>query len=262
VLELIVRRLLPVILAFCGGADIGLANVVTSATCQIGTNPIVSNPAACSINPTNSQPSARASVAVNQLTTIPDGGLLAPFTATLTGLASAIPLSNIATGPNIASSAIANATVTYQLFTQGPVRPGIITFTGSYSNWLVGAGNNPAQISASVGSLSGSCTGIQPFCNGPLLGAPVPHSVAFTLGNSFGFQFMEMFQAFGDPFSEGPGFASGTAFFTFQFFEADGRTPVAIYAAPEPGTLELLFASFVGLGTAYGVRVAAVFLRR
>jgi hypothetical protein len=252
-LEAILKLLLPVMLAFLCGIEIASADVITSATCQVGTSPAISDPANCSINSTNSQPSARASVAVNQLTAIPDGGLSTTFAATLTGLASAIPLSNIGTGPNIASSAAANATVTYQLFTQGPVRPGIITYTGSYSNWQVGSGNNPAQISASVGSLSGSCTGIQPFCTGPLLGTPTPHSVAFTLGNSFGFQLSESFTAYGDPFVEGPGFASGTAFLNFQLFEADGRTPVAIYAAPEPGTLGLLLICLGGFGAAYHI---------
>ena len=248
------KLLFPVILTLFCGTEVVSADVVTSATCQIGTDPAVSNPANCFLNPTNSRPSARASVTLNQLTPIPDGGLSTVFTASLTGLASAIPLSNIGTGPNIASSAAALATVNYQLFTGGPVRPGIITYTGSYSNWNVGPGDNPANISASVGPLSGSCTGIQPFCTGPLLGTPLPHSVAFTLGNSFKFQFSESFTAFGDPYVEGPGFASGTAFFNFQLFEADGRTPVTIYAAPEPGTLGLLLACLGGWGAAHFVR--------
>jgi hypothetical protein len=68
------------------------------------------------------------------------------------------------------------------------------------------------------------------------------------LGDSFSFQFAEAFAASGDPLVQGPGFASGTATFTFQLFEADGRTPVALYAAPEPGTSGLLLVSFVGVG--------------
>jgi len=80
------------------------------------------------------------------------------------------------------------------------------------------------------------------------VGSPVPRSLPFTLGDTFSFNFSETFTASGDPFVQGPGFASGTASFGFLLFEAEGTTPVALYAAPEPGTLGLLLISFIGLG--------------
>ena len=132
------------------------------------------------------------------------------------------------------------------------MRPGILTYTGTLLNWQVGPGNNPAQVSVSLGSLSGSCSGLGQSCGGPLLGSPVQHSVAFTLGNSFAFQFSQDFTAFGDPFSEGEGFARATTSFSFQVFEADGTTPVALYAAPEPGTLGLFLTCLFGCGAFYG----------
>jgi hypothetical protein len=230
------------------GVGVASADVLTNVTCQVGTNPPVSNTSNCSINATNSQPSARASIAVNQVTAIPGGGLSAPLVVNLSGLAAATPLSNIGSGPNVGSRATANASVTDQISTLGPVRQGVLTYFGSFSNWQVGPADDSAQFSVSLGSLSGSCAGVQPFCSGPLLGSPVPRSVPFTLGNRFSFNFSEIFTASGDPFVQGPGFASGTASFGFQFFEADGTTPVALYAAPEPGTLGLLLISFVGLG--------------
>src|SRR5436305_11243797 len=72
--------------AICG-VGVASAEVLTNATCQVGTNPPVSNTSNCSINATNSQPSARASIAVNQVTAIPGGGLPAPFVVNLIGLA-------------------------------------------------------------------------------------------------------------------------------------------------------------------------------
>lgn len=236
------------LVASCG-VGIAPADVVTNVTCQVGTNPAISNASSCSIIPTNSQPSARASVVVNQLTVIPGGGLSTPFTVSFTGSAAAIPLSNIGSGPNTGSGATANAAVTYQLSTLGAVRPGVLTYLGSFSNWAVGAGDDSGQISASLGTLSGLCGGEQPFCSG-LLGSPASRSVPFTLGTSFALQFSELLTSNGDPFVEGPGFASGTASFRFQLFEADGTTPVTVYAAPEPGTLGLLLLSSLGFGLA------------
>jgi len=243
------RNSLALLLVLFSGVAITSADVITNATCQVGTNPAVSSSSNCSINATNSQPSSRASVAVDQLSVIPGEGLSTPFMVTLSGLTSATPLSNIGDGPNIASTATANATVTYQLSTLDPVRQGVLTYAGSYSNWQVGPGDDSAQFSASLASLSGSCGGgALPFCSGSLLGVPVPRSVPFTLGNSFSLQFADTLMAYGDPLVQGPGFASNTVFLNFQLFEADGRTPVALYAAPEPGTFGLLLTSVVGLG--------------
>ncbi len=233
---------------FCG-VKFAAADVITNVTCQVGANPAISNASNCSVNATNSQPSARAGVAVNQVSVVSGGGLSTPFAVNVTGLAAAVPLSNIGSGPNISSNSTANATVTYDLSTLGPVRPGVLTYLGSYSNWQVGSGDDSAQISVSLGSLSASCSGIQPFCSGAL-SSLVPRSVPFTLGNSFAFQFAESFAAYGDPLVEGPGSAGGTAAFTFQLFEADGTTPVVLYAAPEPGTLGLLLLPFFGFGIA------------
>lgn len=238
---------LAALLTFFSGIGFVSADVLTNATCQVGSNPAISSSSSCSINATNSRPSSRASVTVDQLTTIPAGGLSTPLTVSLSGLASAIPLSNIGSGPNTAANASANATATYELTTLGPVRQGVLTYFGTFSNWDLGAGDDSGQISASLGSLSGSCGGAQPSCSG-LFGSVAPRSVPFTLGNSFSFQLADTFKAFGDPFVQGPGFASGTANFTFRLFEADGTTPVALYAAPEPGTLGFMLISFVGLG--------------
>ena len=129
---------LALLLVLFSGVGIASADVITNATCQVGTNPAISSSSNCSINATNSQPSSRASVTVNQLTAIPAGGLSTPFTISLSGLASATPLSNIGSGPNISSSGSANATATYLLTTLGPARQGLLTYFGTSSNWQVG----------------------------------------------------------------------------------------------------------------------------
>ncbi len=229
------------------------ADVVTSATCSIGTQS-VSNPANCSLNSSSAYPSANASITVNQLTSIPAQGSLTSVTADVTGSVLARPLSNIGTGPNVPATATASANIAYQLFTPGPMRQGIMTYTGFTVNFVYGPGNDSAKAAISVGSLSESCMGNGFNCY-DFFNSLTPRSASFTLGNPFAFSFSESFSAYGDPYVEGPGNASGRVVFNFQLFEADGKTPVAIYAAPEPGTFGLLLTCLGGLGAMYyGVR--------
>ncbi len=244
--------LTTILTVFCGMESMSGA-VTTSTTCGVGGTQSVSNPTNCSINPANSAPSAAASITINQLTFVPSAGSFTSFTVDVSGSATAIPFYNPGTGPNIGSSASSTANVSYQFSTPGPVRQGVITLSYSVNNLQSGPGNDSGQIAVQVGSLGDSCGGIGGICNG-FLDTPGPRSFSFTLGNTFGFDLTEAFKAVGDPSSEGTGFAKGGLTFNLQLFEADGKTPVAISAAPEPGTLGLLLAPLGGIGVRWVLR--------
>lgn len=232
------------------------AAVVTSTTCSVGTQ-MVSNPTNCAINSPNNAPpntvaSAAANITINQLTAPPSSGGLNSFAVDVAGSVTAIPVSNIGSGPNIGSSAASTANITYQFVTPGPVRAGVITLSSGVK-LQSGPGNDSDRLTVSIGSLSDSCGGIAGQCNG-FLSLPGQRSFNFMLGNTFTFSFSEAFQAAGDPYVEGPGFASGSAGLNFQLFEADGKTPVAVSAAPEPGTLGLLLTCLGGIAATCGAR--------
>ena len=238
------KYLLSVLLALLGGVGIASADVVTNTTCQIGTGPTVSNPTGCSMNPPNSA-SAVASLTVNQLTPVSGADSFTNFTIDVAGSVTATPFF-VNPGPGgISSNATATANITNQFFTAGPVRQGVITFSANVRNFGEGPGNDSATAAVSVGSLPGSCLGNY-GCSG-LLTTVAPRSLSFTLGNTFAISFNEAFAAYGDPLVEGTGFANGAVNLNFQLFEADGKTPVTIFAAPEPDTFGLLLISFAGL---------------
>ena len=238
------KHLLTAMVMAFGSIGSMAAAVVTVTTCSVGTQ-MVSSPTNCAINSPNNAPpntvaSAAANITINQLTALPSSGGLNSFTVDVAGSATAIPVSNIGAGPNIGSSAASTATITYQFLTGGPVRPGVITLSSSVRNLQSGPGNDSDRVAVSIGNLADDCGGIDGICNG-FLSALGPRSFGFTLGNTFTFSFSENFQAIGDPYSEGTGFASGAAGITFQLFEADGRTPIAFSnAAPEPSSFSLL----------------------
>ena len=236
------KHLFTAMLITCCSIGTASADVTTSTTCSVGTQE-VSNPTNCAINSPNNAPpntlaSAAANITINQLTPVPSQGSFTSFTVNVTGSTTAIPVSNIGSGPNISSSAAATADITYQFSTPGPVRSGLISISSGV-NLQSGAGFDSVILTASIGSLNGSCSGEGGLCNG-FLSLPGTRSFAFTLGDTFTFNFSEAFQAFGDPYVEGSGFARGSAGLNLQLFEADGKTPVAISAAPEPSSFSLL----------------------
>ena len=113
-----------------------------------------------------------------------------------------------------------------------------------------------------VGSLSAMCFSGFQVCTGNL--APgVLITVPFTLGEKFAFSEELHFDA--ESFSDGitpPTIANGTGSLDFSFIllEADRKTPVQVYALPEPSTLPLLFLG--GLGLFLGRRYAVSARRR
>jgi hypothetical protein len=156
----------------------------------------------------------------------------------------------------IGATATANVDISYQFFTQGPARQGVVTLQPFGMGTQAGPGNDRAVVNLVVGTYAGSCINNQ--CGG-ILG--LSHAFPFTLGNTFNFNLSENFFA-GADFTDGPGFASGRIGLTVQLFEANGKTPVNIYVAPEPGTLALLLVSFGGLGATCGIRSVITVFRR
>ena len=233
------KRFFPIALTFLCGIGVASAEVVTTTTCQIGNGPITSNPTNCSFNTPSAAPSANASITLNQLTPVPGAGSLTSFSLDVAGSARAVPF--VPASPTTATTtaqAASTANIDYLFSTSGPVRQGVITTTASVRNLQRGAGNDSANATVSVGSLSGSCAPSGDFCQG-LLGPLGSYSNSFTLGTTFAFRFSEAFQATGT-FIDGTGFANGAVSFNFQLLEADGRTPVAFSAVPEPSAFSLL----------------------
>jgi hypothetical protein len=215
-------------MSFCGIGSMS-AEAVTATTCTAGSQS-VSDPAHCSVG--GGDTFANATVTINNLTSVPSKG---SFTESI------LDLSESAAAQNTDTSASATTNISYQFLTQGPVRQGQLQVIG-FGDWDVAPGyNNSGIASASLGSLTGSCSSSfgPARCSG-LLNYPTGNSsvIPFTLGTSFVLNFSEIFAA-SAVFNENSSL-SGRTVLDFKLFEADGKTPVAISATPEPSSFSLL----------------------
>ena len=221
------------------------ATVITSASCTAGnfTTSSSANPASCSASYTSGSFSYSASANVSGSDTL--------NAVTYTGKADAD-----GGGGSGALVAKANASGSDSLVldTAGPVRSGFLVVTAS------GTANNPQGFDAEtmfvssalhVGSFSESCGNgdaplIPPYvaCSGSLAagsGVPGTVTVPFTLGQAFVVSSSFSAAGMADTFDDVAGDASGTITYSYSFENAQGA-PVAVYAAPEPGSQALLMA--------------------
>jgi len=156
-----------------------------------------------------------------------------------------------------AGTSTVNTTLADRFTTAGPERQGYVVPSITGLAWDISSGQSTANTTVRLGNLSGGC--IAPgFCsfpnNGRLIGPGTQTEyVPFTLGTPFDFaESMTLFNTFD----------SGSFITTdlqFNFFEADGATPVQILDAsdmpctdaPEPASLAMVGLSpFVLLGPA------------
>lgn len=212
------------------------ADVITSVTCSEtppnGTTAAETNPSSCQIvAPLPYGDVASASIS-NTLVGLPGSPVGSSF------------LISMSTSGNFSAGEVAvDGFSNLLLSTNGPVRAGFISFTGSFG-FSLGLASSLAS-AVSVGSLFESCTQFAPSfatCTGTFgldrgSGSGI---LPFTLGQTFAFQ-----ETVNGNTAKGSGstphFGSGEAGFRFTLLEADGLTPVTIVAAvPEPETLWLL----------------------
>ena len=137
-------------------------------------------------------------------------------------------------------SGSATVSITANLFTNGPVRPGYVLISGQSNtgNGGVGGGN----VNYSIGSSLNMGCSVNQLCS---LGLGT-ELLSIQLGTDL--TITELTTAFGqtDPVeAQGDGLASTAE--TFSFLESDGLTPVSVFqTVPEPGVLGLLAVSFAG----------------
>ena len=147
------------------------------------------------------------------------------------------------------SETTSNVSVNETLFTTGSVRSGLvqISSTGSSAGDFRGSSGS---LDLSLESIAVSCFGSGPIGATCVIWPNGAHSVPgyvlpvslqyypFTLGQTFNFSYSSVAGGSSTPFGSGDGYANLQ--FQFRFFEADGMTPVAVQAVPEPGSLALL----------------------
>ncbi len=157
--------------------------------------------------------------------------------------------------PFLYSSASSQVSVNETLFTTGSVRSGFVqvSATGGSAGDFRGS---TGSLDLSFESIAVSCFGAGASPNGAdcvfwpngfhsLPGYVLPVSLQhypFTLGQAFNFSYSGSAAADPpNPLNAGYGYANLQ--FQFRLFEADGVTPVAVEAVPEPGTFTLFGAA-------------------
>jgi hypothetical protein len=131
------------------------------------------------------------------------------------------------------ASATADASLSVELYTTGPVRQGVLEVLtgGNFAGVTGGDGTGSTEYSLSPTGIAAGCTGALCF-NDPLL-QPI------LLGTTFQFNEDMQFAEAGNYIS-GAASGFGTSELTFLFFEAGGVTPVLVSEAPEPCSCPLL----------------------
>lgn len=148
-----------------------------------------------------------------------------------------------------ASSANGTVAIAGDLATLGPLRTGILEITYAF-DILQGAGADRASVSYSVAGFGISCNGgnFSVRCPPVGFGYPITFTTTIELGEILPFSADVEADAH-DYLALGQGQAGGTA--TFQFFEADGTTPVDVYEVPEPPSSFLYGIGIFGLLALY-----------
>lgn len=239
------------------------AETVTNTFCALnnGVNVVgpgtvsQSNPTACSVTlagPQGGVGTARASISSSApLLVTPTTSLSASFNAVV----AAFPAGDV--GSPQSGEGDAMGTTTLSLLTSGSMRTGLIEFSQTVQ---FQPGPDPPRSSAAVtvGGLSSQCAGPSTFfltCTGNMGAANrPPQRLPFTLGQPFTFSENLMLSASSSNPAGVVESGTGSVSFQFRLLEADGETPVAIAAVPEPSTWTLLAFSAVML-VAYSLRL-------
>ena len=150
------------------------------------------------------------------------------------------------------ASASASTSLSLNLETAGPIRPGYVELqfpeTNFNGNWESAAGDNRGSYSFSMGGISIRCAAgdylMASNCSfsdqhGDFYDFYLNNATLFPwiLGTAFTMNINQQSFAYSD---QGLGETGATTELLFKFIEEDGVTPVALSAAPESGTMSLL----------------------
>jgi hypothetical protein len=227
-------------------------DVVSSTTCSILYSASASGATDCSITGTGEWP-AEASATSTGSVALPTSAS-DPLSMTVSQSVEA----HTGTSEWFTVNALATATTSIHvnLYTEGAVRDGYVEVS-SPTMWTVAPDGFTGRASLSLGSYNGGCGGggmdANCYFGNILLWSPtVNYKLPFTLGNDFALDFTQTFNGDANMFS-GATEGFGQTVFNFQFFEADGITPVMVFdppgaaSAPEPSTWSLAILPLVGL---------------
>ena len=247
-------KTLMLVIALAAGSILS-ADVVTSVNCTVGglmnsPGSTVTNSQSCSLQSVVQQPfgsAATASAAVNASFSLADNP---------NSYSSVSITQNASAGPGMDNNAhiiVANAgsqaLVNETLFTAGYVRPGFVQIIASASSQFVLRYSGATQI-LSLGNIYVDCTDELFFADactffpngdhnlGGSSQLPSGEEYPFTLGQAFNLNYLGSTGA-SAYFSDAGSVTDSSIQFQFRFFEADGATPVAVEATPEPNTFAL-----------------------
>ena len=236
-------------LALAGVASACAASISTSTACWVGGSAEAQDPHACALQRVfdHGNPYADATSAASF--SLP-GSADDPFRVTVNTGADA-------RGGNsgtdwVTAVASASASITdLTLTTDGTPRRGYLVVSDVLT-WSHSAGNGWTSAMFSIGSLTWNCaygsgsgwwdgSGCEaPWGDGWRYVGPESYLVPITLGVAFPFRFTQTNVVTGDIISGQSLQPYGQTDLSLQFFEADGVTPVAVFAAsattPEPAT--------------------------
>jgi hypothetical protein len=217
----------------CSGSPV----ITTNASCSASGFKSVSDPGYCTLGTPPSSDHVNGvysgSAAEAYLSPLGAGSSTGWITATLYGSVRAQFDPNV---PRSGAAAMSMETITADLASAGPVRPGylegLLSFSGggTSSDYYEGT-------SYELGSIQGGCGGSYGICFGPRVPGPFPFIVPFTLGTTFTLRVSSGLLA---ATTIDTAVASGDANFTFEFRLLDSNVmPVQVFNAPpvpEPGT--------------------------
>ena len=239
--------------AFLATGPILSADVVTSVTCTIyplkAPYSTITDPSSCVLqNPAPYPYAALASATANASFSLASD--LNGFSALSVNQDALARRGSDGNGYLVTSTADSQVSVNEALFTPGSVRSGFVQINATGSTGDIFR-EDYSDLDLSLGPIGVGCIN-QVFAAslcvlGPNGGVHNPPTYSFpingqyypfTLGQAFNFSYSGTAAGFSDAIGDGEG--STNMQFQFRFFEADGVTPVAVEAAPEPGSLALL----------------------
>jgi PEP-CTERM motif len=226
---------------FFGGA-VSAASISTSASCLIGNVGSAGGLQSCNITAASG---AKSQAVSNASLTRGATSLSSSVQAYING-ASNFAINN---GIGIGNTADSESqfSISATLYTTGPARLGFVTVS-SVDFWLLDQlGGANGNVAWSLGSINGGCSGagLNSLCTGT-----GSYTLPFNLGTSFQFMETGTLAISPDPVVQLFGTGNASLNLQFQFFEADGVTPVQVFetaSVPEPKSLALIALGLLGL---------------